>query len=298
MHIDLLETQALPRPDRSGTREVPGRHKAQSLHTRPGPRASKGAHLYKVRFEIQAQDIQQMPQAPAGFSPFKYQRLTIPARQKDGQAQGTAPTYRAKETVPDELLDKPPTSALGGYKGSSDQAQGTAPTEIMVPMWERVAGGQEVNGAVWGVLNEPTIHLRTPALGRDKSGVHDKSAPDWEKKQGDLLDIPRFIGYTVGAVAVLGLYLIIPLIILLNAILPSTWNRLFVALGILAVGEILICTVLAKTIPRGPSQTKAREHQQHAKDNLNDLEALWHAHAAMQRRHVVQENRGDVLVQL
>jgi hypothetical protein len=121
----------------------------------------------------------------------------------------------------------------------------------MVPMWERVARGEGVNGT--GLLNEPTIHLRTLA--------------SREKKQGDLLDIPRFIGYTMGAVAVLGLYLIIPLMILLNAILPSTWNRLFIALGILLVGEMLICTVLAKTIPKDT-------------------------------RQVVQENRGDVLVQL
>ena len=217
MHIDLLETQALPRPTQ--------------------PTTKKRAHLHKVRFEIQAQDTQQMPQAPG-----------TGRESMDEEAWGNEHGVLISSIF--STINRPPTYRADPYVSS----QGVTPTEIMVPIWERVARGEGVNGA--GLLNEPTIRLRTLA--------------SREKKQGDLLDIPRFIGYTMGAVAVLGLYLIIPLMILLNAILPSTWNRLFVALGILAVGEMLICTVLAKTIPKGTRQ----------------------------RRHVVQENRGDVLVQL
>jgi hypothetical protein len=63
-------------------------------------------------------------------------------------------------------------------------------------------------------------------------------------------DMLHFLGYTVGATTIVSLYLVVPLMILLNAILPSSWNRLLIALGILAVVEFLICIVLAKTTPR------------------------------------------------
>jgi hypothetical protein len=63
-------------------------------------------------------------------------------------------------------------------------------------------------------------------------------------------DMLHFLGYTVGATTIVSLYMIVPLMILLNAILPSTWDRLLIALGILAVVEFLICIILAKTTPR------------------------------------------------
>jgi len=54
----------------------------------------------------------------------------------------------------------------------------------------------------------------------------------------------------VGAATILTLYLIIPFLILLNATIPSNWNKLLIALGILALGEFMICLILIKTTPR------------------------------------------------
>ncbi len=63
-------------------------------------------------------------------------------------------------------------------------------------------------------------------------------------------DILHFFGYTAGATTIISLYMIIPLMILLNAVLPNTWNKLLLALGILALVEFMICIILAKTTPR------------------------------------------------
>jgi hypothetical protein len=64
-------------------------------------------------------------------------------------------------------------------------------------------------------------------------------------------DVCHFVGYVVGTTTILSLYMIIPLLILLHATLPSNWNKLMIALGILALAELVICTILIKTIPRG-----------------------------------------------
>lgn len=64
---------------------------------------------------------------------------------------------------------------------------------------------------------------------------------------GDLL---HFLGYMFGATTIVSLYMIIPLMILLNAVLPNSWNKLLIALGILSIIEFVICIILAKTTPR------------------------------------------------
>ena len=69
-------------------------------------------------------------------------------------------------------------------------------------------------------------------------------------------DILHFFGYTAGATTIISLYMIIPLMILLNAVLPHTWNKPLLALGILALVEFMICIILAKTTPRSKSKRK------------------------------------------
>jgi len=54
----------------------------------------------------------------------------------------------------------------------------------------------------------------------------------------------------IGALAIFGLYLLIPLIILLIATFRGSLNTFIVALGIMTSGELLICFILARTIPR------------------------------------------------
>jgi hypothetical protein len=68
----------------------------------------------------------------------------------------------------------------------------------------------------------------------------------------------------IGMMAIFGLYLIIPMMILLNATLPGSWNKLMIAAGILAIGEIAICVILAKTIPRRKSKHKQKTHRRDA----------------------------------
>ena len=92
-----------------------------------------------------------------------------------------------------------------------------------------------MNIASWAVLNRPTLHLRAETLPARRSSL------------GELISL---VGYMVGAAAIFGLYLIIPLMILLSAILPATWNKLIVALPVLMLGELTILLILVKTTPR------------------------------------------------
>ncbi|HAH00065.1 MAG TPA: hypothetical protein DCL75_14725 [Ktedonobacter sp.] len=72
-----------------------------------------------------------------------------------------------------------------------------------------------------------------------------------EKKPGDnIREIMQLLGYTFSTGAVVTLSMIIPLMILLSPVLPHGWNRLLIALGILALGELVVCTILMKTTPR------------------------------------------------
>lgn len=84
------------------------------------------------------------------------------------------------------------------------------------------------------------------------------------KKRSLLLELPHLIGYMVGMMAIFGLYLIIPMMILLNATLPDSWNKLMIAASILVIGEIAICMILVKTIPRRKSKHKHKTHRRDA----------------------------------
>ncbi|SRR5216683_4724542 len=92
-----------------------------------------------------------------------------------------------------------------------------------------------MNIASWAVLNQPTLHLRAETLPARRSSL------------GELISL---VGYMVGAAAIFDLYLIIPLMVLLSAILPATWNKLIVALPVLMLGELAILLILVKTTPR------------------------------------------------
>jgi hypothetical protein len=72
-----------------------------------------------------------------------------------------------------------------------------------------------------------------------------------EKKQGDpLREILQLLVYTFGTGIVVAISIIIPLLVLLNPVLPQGGNRLLLAFGMLAVGEFAVCTILIKTTPR------------------------------------------------
>ena len=84
------------------------------------------------------------------------------------------------------------------------------------------------------------------------------------KKRSLLLELPHLLGYMVGMMSIFGLYLIIPMMTLLNTTLPGSWNKLMIAAGILVVGEIVVCVILVKTIPRRKSKHKHKTHRRDA----------------------------------
>jgi hypothetical protein len=84
------------------------------------------------------------------------------------------------------------------------------------------------------------------------------------KKRSLLLELPHLLGYMVGMMSIFGLYLIIPMMTLLNTTLPGSWNKLMIAGGILVVGEIVVCVILVKTIPRRKSKHKHKTHRRDA----------------------------------
>ncbi len=69
-------------------------------------------------------------------------------------------------------------------------------------------------------------------------------------KEITLRDVTRLLAYTLGALATVTIYLIIPLMVVLSTILHDNWSRLVVALGLLAMGEIVVVIVLVRTTQR------------------------------------------------
>ena len=79
-------------------------------------------------------------------------------------------------------------------------------------------------------------------------------------EQGDALrEIPQLVIYTAGASVIVVLYMIIPLMVLLGAFLPETWNRLLVAIEILVLGEFAICTILMRTTTKRVAKQAVQE---------------------------------------
>jgi len=90
-----------------------------------------------------------------------------------------------------------------------------------------------------------------------------------EKKQGDTIrEILQLLGYTCGTGIVVTISIIIPLLVLLSPVLPQGWNRLLIALGILAVGECAVCAILIKTTPRLKGQLLRSEGMEAARRPL------------------------------
>jgi hypothetical protein len=104
------------------------------------------------------------------------------------------------------------------------------------PILKNVPSVEEIGAIAEEIWNQPTTPLRI--------------ATSPVKQRSTIRELPHLAGYMVGAATILTLYLIIPLLILLNATIPSNWNKLLIALGILALGECIICLILIKTTPR------------------------------------------------
>jgi hypothetical protein len=112
----------------------------------------------------------------------------------------------------------------------------TSPLPLSPILKNVPSDGWEMSAIAGEIWDQPTTPLRIVT-----SPVQRRST---------LRELPHLAGYIVGAATILTLYLIIPFLILLNATVPSNWNKLLIALGILALGECIICLILIKTTPR------------------------------------------------
>lgn len=74
-------------------------------------------------------------------------------------------------------------------------------------------------------------------------------------KKVTLLYIAWSLACTLGALAVVALYLIIPSMVALSPLLRDNWSQLLGALGLLGLVEIAVLTVLTKTTPPYRDQT-------------------------------------------
>ncbi len=85
-------------------------------------------------------------------------------------------------------------------------------------------------------------------------------------RESSLREIPQLIAYTAGASVIICLYMIIPLMVMLGAFLPETWNKFLIAIEILVLGEFAVCTILMRTtkkpsVVEQPVQQSLQEKQ-------------------------------------
>jgi hypothetical protein len=60
-------------------------------------------------------------------------------------------------------------------------------------------------------------------------------------------ELARVVGYTLGAVLILGLYLIVPVLLVLDPRVPSLCTRMLIAVMVLATVEVPVVWVLRRT---------------------------------------------------
>ena len=66
-------------------------------------------------------------------------------------------------------------------------------------------------------------------------------------KERTLLDAARSLVYTLGALVVVTVYLIVPLMITLSSFLENNWGLLLAAAVLLVLGEVAVFRILKKT---------------------------------------------------
>ncbi len=66
-------------------------------------------------------------------------------------------------------------------------------------------------------------------------------------KERTLLDRARSLVYTLGALVVVTVYLIVPLMITFSPFIENNWGRLLSAVVVLVLGEVAVFRILKKT---------------------------------------------------
>ena len=191
-----------------------------------------------------------------------HQRLTLPSRQKESH-HNPASTGGLQFRVYSHT--RPPGLAL--------PAGGWEPTTTEQELWDRPTvrlRGVAPQRQGWGPLLTAQAFPGAPIAGIDQvthqpsffvSGKPPGAKYGYAPQDEDILNkAMQFFGYTSGTVGVVTLYIIIPLMVLEGFILPSQWQRLLVALGVLGLVELAICTILLKTTPKDMVQGLRVEH--------------------------------------
>lgn len=195
----------------------------------------------------------------------QYKRLTIPSRAKEPQNGHNSKIHRNSQlTVEDQItLDLPAIPYENPWTQQTDALNVLLP--VTIPFTPRPVhhngsahrGSTAIAFQPVGIPFAPdsqinrvtrrTEHTTWESPTVSTSHSKGKATSKWRF----LFELPHLLVYMVGALAIFGLYLLIPLLILLNATFRGSLNTLIVALGIMASGELLVCFILARTIPRG-----------------------------------------------
>ncbi len=137
--------------------------------------------------------------------------------------------------------------------------------EVMQVLVMAPIGGVVESGAgFWAVIqwlagNRKASWQPTPKTMQAQKILHPGS---WLKQRSNLYEIAQLLKYASGAVVVMMLYIIVPLMILLSLIFPYNWNRLLVALEIVVLGELAIFRILLKTTPKHVSRSLPYKRQE------------------------------------
>ena len=100
--------------------------------------------------------------------------------------------------------------------------------------------------ARWLVGKRRALWHPTPKIIHTAGDLKEEREPRWKNPLFEKLRLPL---YTLGSSAVMTLYLVVPLLLLLSPVFPYGWNRLLVACGLVALGELAIFSILSKTTP-------------------------------------------------
>ena len=173
--------------------------------------------------------------------------LTIPFTPRPAQSNGhNGSNGHSKSNQVSAFPTLPSTPRLtqsnghNGHNGSNNAAFQPAATPF-VP-------DPQINAIINAVIERgETNHTLWESLVVSDTQSRGKASSKWAL----LIELPHLLVYMIGALAIAGLYLIIPLLNLLNATVPGNLNTLLIALGIIVPGELLVCIILARTIPRG-----------------------------------------------
>jgi hypothetical protein len=219
----------------------------------------------------------------------QYKRLTIPSRAKEPQNGHNSKIHRNSQfTVEDQItLDLPAIPYENPWTQQTDALNVLLPVTIPFPPRSVHHNGHSNGNQVSAFPTNPfpprsvhhngSAHNGSIAIAFQPVGIpfaadsqingvtRRTEHTTWESptvstshskgkatsKWRFLFELPHLLVYMVGALAIFGLYLLIPLLILLNATFRGSLNTLIVALGIMTSGELLVCIILARTIPRG-----------------------------------------------